>query len=394
MIYINSNSTSPYFNFALEEYLLTQKDLDDDEIFLFWRTNPTIMVGRYQNTFSEINEKYVRENNVNVVRRNSGGGTIYTDMGAWQFTFIEKNYKEEGISFDKFTGPIVEALQKQDVDAHFNSRNDLLIGNRKFSGNAQYRKDNAILHHGSILFNTDIQAMVESINVAEDKIIPIVKALQKQDVDAHFNSRNDLLIGNRKFSGNAQYRKDNAILHHGSILFNTDIQAMVESITVAEDKIIAKGIKSVRERVINISEVMKDNITSENFRDIMLDSLLKNSTTYTLTKEDIKSINKIQKEKFESWDWNYGKNPIFNISRYKRFNGGRVDFKLNVKKGIIKNCTIEGDFFLSGDISILEKSFVDCKYVREDISKLLDTLDIENLFKWRHIHIGKIICRL
>ena len=313
MIYINSNSTSPYFNFALEEYLLTQKDLDDDEIFLFWRTNPTIMVGRYQNTFSEINEKYVRENNVNVVRRNSGGGTIYTDMGAWQFTFIEKNYKEEGISFDKFTGPIVEALQKQDVDAHFNSRNDLLIGNRKFSGNAQYRKDNAILHHGSILFNTDIQAMVESI-------------------------------------------------------------------TVAEDKIIAKGIKSVRERVINISEVMKDNITSENFRDIMLDSLLKNSTTYTLTKEDIKSINKIQKEKFESWDWNYGKNPIFNISRYKRFNGGRVDFKLNVRKGIIKNCTIEGDFFLSGEISILEESFIDCKYVREDISKLLDTLDIENYF--------------
>ena len=313
MIYINSNSTSPYFNFALEEYLLTQKDLDDDEIFLFWRTNPTIMVGRYQNTFSEINEKYVRENNVNVVRRNSGGGTIYTDMGAWQFTFIEKNYKEEGISFDKFTGPIVEALQKQDVDAHFNSRNDLLIGNRKFSGNAQYRKDNAILHHGSILFNTDIQAMVESI-------------------------------------------------------------------TVAEDKIIAKGIKSVRERVINISEVMKDNITSENFRDIMLDSLLKNSTTYTLTKEDIKSINKIQKEKFESWDFNYWKNPIFNISRYKRFNGGRVDFKLNVKKGIIKNCTIEGDFFLSGEISILEESFIDCKYVREDISKLLDTLDIENYF--------------
>lgn len=313
MIYINSNSTSPYFNFALEEYLLTQKDLDDDEIFLFWRTNPTIMVGRYQNTFSEINEKYVRENNVIVVRRNSGGGTIYTDMGAWQFTFIEKNYKEEGISFDKFTGPIVEALQKQDVDAHFNSRNDLLIGNRKFSGNAQYRKDNAILHHGSILFNTDIQAMVESI-------------------------------------------------------------------TVAEDKIIAKGIKSVRERVINISEVMKDNITSENFRDIMLDSLLKNSTTYTLTKEDIKSINKIQKEKFESWDWNYGKNPIFNISRYKRFNGGRVDFKLNVKKGIIKNCKIEGDFFLSGEISILEESFIDWKYVREDISKLLDTLDIENYF--------------
>ncbi len=171
MIYINSNSTCPYFNFALEEYLMTEKDLRDDEIFLLWRTNPTVMIGRYQNTYCEINKKYVKENNINVVRRNSGGGTIYTDMGAWQFTFIEKNYKENGISFGKFTEPIVNALRKENIDAHFNSRNDLLIGKRKFSGNAQYRKDDVMLHHGSILFNTDIKAMVESITVAEDKII-------------------------------------------------------------------------------------------------------------------------------------------------------------------------------------------------------------------------------
>ena len=64
MIYINSNSTSPYFNFALEEYLLTKKDLPEDKIFLFWRTSPTVMVGRYQNTYNEINEKYIKENNV------------------------------------------------------------------------------------------------------------------------------------------------------------------------------------------------------------------------------------------------------------------------------------------------------------------------------------------
>ena len=97
MIYINSNSTSPYFNFALEEYLLTKKDLPEDKIFLFWRTSPTVMVGRYQNTYNEINEKYIKENNINVVRRNSGGGAIYTDNGAWQFTFIDKNYKEDNI---------------------------------------------------------------------------------------------------------------------------------------------------------------------------------------------------------------------------------------------------------------------------------------------------------
>ena len=313
MIYIDSNSSSPYFNFALEEYLLTEKNLEEDEIFLFWRTNPTVMIGRYQNTYCEINEKYVEENNINVVRRNSGGGTIYTDMGAWQFTFIEKNYKEERISFGKFTGPIVDALKKQGVDAHFNSRNDLLIGKKKFSGNAQYRKNNCMLHHGSILFNTDIKAMVESI-------------------------------------------------------------------TVSQDKIIAKGIKSVRERVINVSEVMEENITSEEFRDIMLRNLLKGNKVYTLNEEDIAAVNKIKEEKFESWNWNYGKNPVFNVERWKRFDGGRVNFKLNVKKGIIRECTIEGDFFLSGDICRIEEAFVNCKYIKEDLQKILDELDIDKYF--------------
>lgn len=313
MIYINSNSTSPYFNFALEEYLLTKKDLPEDKIFLFWRTSPTVMVGRYQNTYNEINEKYIKENNINVVRRNSGGGAIYTDNGAWQFTFIDKNYKEDSISFEKFTRPIIEALKRENIDASFNSRNDLLINNKKFSGNAQYRKNNAILHHGSILFNTDIKSMVESL-------------------------------------------------------------------TVAEDKIIAKGIKSVRERVINVSEVMKDDISSEDFKDIMLNSLLKNSTTYTLTEKDLEKINKIKEEKFESWDWNYGKNPLFNINKCKRFEGGRVDFKLDIKNGIIKNCCIEGDFFANKDISTLERALLNCKYMKDDINNVLEKIKVENYF--------------
>ena len=266
------------------------------------------MVGRYQNTYNEINEKYIKENNINVVRRNSGGGAIYTDNGAWQFTFIDKNYKEDSISFEKFTRPIIEALKRENIDASFNSRNDLLINNKKFSGNAQYRKNNAILHHGSILFNTDIKSMVESL-------------------------------------------------------------------TVAEDKIIAKGIKSVRERVINVSEVMKDDISSEDFKDIMLNSLLKNSTTYTLTEKDLEKINKIKEEKFESWDWHYGKNPLFNINK-----GGRVDFKLDIKNGIIKNCCIEGDFFANKDISTLERALLNCKYMKDDINNVLEKIKVENYF--------------
>lgn len=314
MVYIESDSTSPYFNFALEQYLMKEKDLEDNEIFMLWRTNPTVMVGRYQNTIEEINEKYVKENGVNVVRRVSGGGTIYTDMNGWQYSFINKNYKVSSIDFKAFT-------------------------------------------------------------------LPIIKALEKQGVNAYFNSRNDLLIGGRKFSGNAQYIKGDRILHHGSILFNTDIKAMVESITVADEKIISKGIKSVRERVTNVAEHLNKNIDCIGFRDIMLESLLQGKKNiYKLNEYDIRRINEIAKEKFESWEWNYGNSPKFNITKWGRFLGGKVEFRLDVEKGIIKNCKIYGDFFGIGEINMISKALCGCKYEKKSIENILKEIEIERYF--------------
>lgn len=314
MIYVDSNSLSPYFNFALEYYLMTEKELDSDVIFMFWRTSPTIMVGKFQNTIEEINKKYVEENNINIVRRMSGGGTIYTDMNGWQFTFITKNYKGSGIDFKEFTDPIIEALKEQGIDAYFNSRNDLLIDGKKFSGNAQYIKNNSRLHHGSILFNTDIESMVKSI-------------------------------------------------------------------TVAEDKIISKGIKSVRERVTNVAEHFDKDIDALEFKDIMLKSLLKNTNkVYNLTEEDIKRVNEIAKEKFETWEWNYGASPKFNITKGKRYDGGKVEFRINVEKGTIKDVSINGDFFGEGDVEDISKVLCGCRYNKEDVINVLDTIDTEKYF--------------
>lgn len=314
MIYVENHSQNPYFNFALEYYLMTEKDLKDDTIFMFWRTNPTLMVGKFQNTIEEINNKYVEENNINVVRRITGGGTIYTDMNGWQYTFITKNYNGSGIDFKTFTQQIIDTLKEQGVEATFNSRNDLLIGNKKFSGNAQYIKDNVRLHHGSILFNTNIEEMVKSI-------------------------------------------------------------------TVAEDKIISKGIKSVRERVTNVSEHLEKDIDAIKFRDIMLKSLLKNvDNIYKLTEEDIQRVNEIAKEKFETWEWNYGASPKFNISKWKRFEGGKVSFNMNVKKGIIEDCSINGDFFGEGNIEDVSKALCGCKYNKEDITKVISNIDIPRYF--------------
>ena len=165
MIYIETGSTDVYYNFALEYYFAAVKKLDDT-VFLLWRTTPTLMVGKYQNTLEEICQDYAQAHGINVVRRMSGGGTIYTDMGGWQFTFIEQGDTNE-IHFQAYTKPIVDALRALGVPADFNGRNDLLIDGRKVSGNAQYKLAGSTVHHGSLLFDTDIEQMVASTTVAD-----------------------------------------------------------------------------------------------------------------------------------------------------------------------------------------------------------------------------------
>lgn len=169
MIYIETGSTDVYYNFGLENYFATEKRLPDT-VFLFWRTTPTLMVGKYQNILEEINKPYADAHGIHLVRRMSGGGTIYTDLGGWQFTFIEHS-PEQQIEFAQYIGPVVDAVRELGADASFNGRNDLLIDGRKFSGNAQYRLGDCIVHHGSLLYDTNIEQMVASTTVDPYKIL-------------------------------------------------------------------------------------------------------------------------------------------------------------------------------------------------------------------------------
>jgi lipoate-protein ligase A len=312
MIYIETGSMDPAFNFALEYYLMKNPDFAGD-YFLFWRTSPTLMIGRYQITTAEINEPYAKEKNITVVRRVSGGGTIYTDPGGWQFSFIIKGDPNE-TDFRHYTAPVIQALGE--------------IG-----------------------------------------------------VIAYFNNRNDLLIDGRKFSGNAQHRTKDCILHHGSILFDTDIEEMVRSITVADDKIISKGIQSVRQRVTNVTDHMEEKITPTEFKDLMLGSLLKNTESiYELTDADKKEIEKIADEKFRSWDWNYGSSPAYEITKSRRFDGGKLEVYLSLEKGHIRDVHINGDFFFYGDIDHLTQSLIGCPYREEDIRAALQKAMKEDSF--------------
>ena len=157
MIYIETGSTDVCYDFALEYYFTLEKRLSDT-VFLFWRTTPTLMVGKYQNVLEEVDKPYADAHGIRIVRRMSGGGTIYTDLGGWQFSFIQ--HRETGeIEFSQYIMPVLEALEEMGVHAAFNGRNDLTIQGRKFSGNAQYRLGGCIVHHGSLLFDTDVQKM-------------------------------------------------------------------------------------------------------------------------------------------------------------------------------------------------------------------------------------------
>lgn len=326
MIYIENNSTDPFFNFALEYYLITEKKLPEDQIFIFWRTEPTLMVGKYQNTIEEINQDYAKENGIKVVRRITGGGTIYTDMGGWQFSFITRG-QSESIDFSKYISPVIEGLKKLDVPAEFNSRNDLVIQGKKFSGNAQ--------------------CMLNGYT-----------------------------------------------LHHGSLLFNTDFEQMVKCLTVDDYKIISKGIKSVKERVTNISDHLKKPIDTDTFKKLMVDSIMQGSKEhYQLTDTDLTRIKAIAKEKFASWEWNYGKSPKFNITKTGRFDGGKMEFKLDVNKGKITDCHIYGDFFGTIDISVLSNALIGADYEKESIKKAIAQSEIKQGFYNINVdELAEIIC--
>lgn len=175
MLCIYNSTTNPYANLAAEEYVL--KHFKDD-IFMLWRNEPAIIVGKYQNTLAEINLDFVKEHQIKVVRRLTGGGAVFHDLGNLNFTFIENHQKGD---FRTFTEPILEVLNQLKVNAQFEGRNDLTINGRKFSGNAQCIYRQKILHHGTLLFSSVMSDLSSALKVNplkfEDKA---VKSVQKR----------------------------------------------------------------------------------------------------------------------------------------------------------------------------------------------------------------------
>lgn len=312
MRYIWLPTQSPYFNLATEEYLLTQTQ---EEVFMLWQNADSVIIGRHQNTLAEINEEYVKEHNITIARRLTGGGAVFHDLGNLNFSFIRNIAPEEkDINFVKFLQPIVDALQSLGVPAAFSGRNDLVVHDKKISGNAMVYYGNRVLEHGTLLFSTVQNNLAQALKVDPDK----------------FND---------------------------------------------------KAVKSVRSRVTNISEHLPKPMTVMEFKDYLMDFILKQqpgTTSAPLTPQEEACIQKCADEKFSTWEWNYGASPKYAIERKVRTKGGTVQIGMDVKNGIISDLRIYGDFFSKKNPDELVQMFIGQPHTEECIWKVLQSTRVED----------------
>ena len=170
MIYIESSSTDPYYNLALEEYVFSQMD-KSQSYFMLWQNDNAIIVGKYQNTSEEVNREFADAMGIRVARRLSGGGAVYHDKGNLNFTFITDQDALEDFNFQVFVNPVIKALETLGINAEFTGRNDLMLDGKKFSGNSQYATGGRVLHHGCIMLDSDLDNVREALRVREAKFV-------------------------------------------------------------------------------------------------------------------------------------------------------------------------------------------------------------------------------
>lgn len=177
MIMYKTGSKDPYYNLACEEYLLRH---GEDDVFMLWQNDPTVVIGRNQNIYTEVALEYADTHHIRVARRITGGGAVYHDSGNVNYSFITSRDRAEVLDFRYFTAPVRQALAHWGVEAELSGRNDLLVNGSKFSGSAQHATGERILHHGTLLFDSDLTVMEKVLRPAPEKLkkrgIPSVRS--------------------------------------------------------------------------------------------------------------------------------------------------------------------------------------------------------------------------
>ena len=313
--YLDLMTSDPSYNLAMEQYVFDCLPRDR-MYFMLWQNDNAIIVGKYQNTIAEINEEAVRERGIRVVRRLSGGGAVYHDMGNLNFTFITDVGESNALDLKIFCEPVVRTLATLGVKAEVNGRNDITIDGKKFSGNSQYLRQGRVMHHGTIMFNSDLSVVSEALQVDPTK-------------------------------------------------FQT------------------KGVRSVRSRVTNVADHLDRPVSLPEFRRILLENILRENPgqPYPLTPKDLAAVEKLREERYAAWDWNYGQSPACTVLRRRRVEGcGLVEAYISVDSGLISAIAFRGDFFSAVEPEELAPRFVGRTPDQAGFAAALEGVDVSRYF--------------
>ncbi|MEO7998059.1 MAG: lipoate--protein ligase [Gemmatimonadaceae bacterium] len=313
----NGNSTNPFQNLALEEYVLRHR-MDEDDLLLFYVNEPSIIIGRNQNTIEEIASDVVEERGIHVVRRVSGGGAVYHDRGNLNFSFMTRDVHGRFNRYDDFNGPVVEVLRAAGVPAELSGRNDIVAEGRKISGNAQFATPDRMLSHGTLLFDSNLDEVVAALKPKAGKVESKgVKSIRSRVANISEFAKESLDVEELR----------NRILQR---IFGTRDRALIP--------------------------------------------------TLPMTSADWHEVRQLQSQKYESWDWNYGQNPASNVQRAQRFSGGEIDVRYNILDGRIAGVRIFGDFLGQHEVSELEGLLLGLPFDLASVGPVLDAASNRNYF--------------
>lgn len=310
MLLVQNNSLDPYYNLALEEYLL--KNLQEDVLCL-WRNRPTVVVGKNQNTLEEINVDYVRREDIRVARRLTGGGAVYHDLGNVNYTLIIPYAQDIFGDYEKFTQPIIAFLNTLGVTATLSGRNDLCIGEQKICGNAQAVVNGRLLHHGCLLFSSDLTVLTDVLRPNHAKI----------------ESKGVKSIRSRVTT----------------ILQQLEAKLSVEEFCSALQAYFLQAVPDLK--------------------------------PYTLSTQETEAVRELACRKYASWAWQYGVSPQYSWKKCQKFAHGFLDVRMKISEGKIEQITIFGDFFGLEDIAELADTLRGCPHEKSAIMEILGQTSIE-----------------
>jgi lipoate-protein ligase A len=313
----NGGVTDARLNLALEEHVLRQR-MPEDDLLLFYVNAPAIIIGRNQNTIEEIDPDVVAERGIRVVRRVSGGGAVYHDLGNLNFSFMTRDVRGRFNRYDRFNGPVVEVLRGLGVPAEIGGRNDILVEGRKISGNAQFATPDRMFSHGTLLLDSNLDDVTAALRPKPGKVESKgVKSIRSRVANI------------REYLG--------------------------APMTVDE----------LRERILERIFGTRDR---------------SRIPTLALDASDWDAARELLASKYGTWDWNFGQNPPSNVQRARRFPAGEIDARLDVQQGRIAQVRIFGDFMGRRDVHDIEEQLRGLPYERDAVIDALASLDFGEFF--------------